>query len=467
MFVDIEFYTKAVYPGCSAKSFHMRRSMPIEFLCNACSRKLRVPDGTGGKTCCCPVCKTKLLIPQPQSILAADDALNVRIDVACPNCGKNLACDANLDGTRGCCPSCAYVFTIRFDRDPNEIVVEIQSFPFACPRCKQLFEGTPDKLGRRGKCTACSEVFIIEKHEPPKQEQPKKVEIRMTLRSNTPEQVSHATHTKAVLKSPSGASKPLARPQHASKANPTLARPTQSAATGHRDPFSELALHIPEADLAFKPVAYQPPALIAKPSYGKSYTRSRNGSSSGSVVKTVLIVVGCIAGFGVLATCAGVIGFGLYVQSAKQIAAGGYGALAPGMKTKFPIPQEATSGEAVGNPKTYSEFAIIQYRLDPNKPLTVEKYILGLGLSGAIQEGAAVSVTRAGLSGYHYDSKRSGGFPGHTGEILDTPNGMLLLLYITAEQAGKESRFRKSKTPEQIRNSDNPDAFFESMSKIE
>ena len=272
----------------------------------------------------------------------------------------------------------------------------------------------------------------------------------MTLGSNTPEQVSHATHTTAVPKSPSSASKPLARPKQASKANPTLARPTQSAATGQRDPFSELALHIPEADVSFKPVAYQPPAAISKPSYGKSYTRSRSSSSSGSVVKTVLIIVGCIAGFGVLATCAGVIGLGLYAQSAKQITAGGYGAQAPGMKGKFPIPKEATSGEAVGNPKTHSEFAIVQYRLDPNKPLTVEKYILGLGLGGAIQEGSAVSVTRAGLSGYHYNSKRLGGFPGHTGEVFDTPNGMLLLLYITAEQAGKESRIRKSKTPEQI-----------------
>ena len=289
----------------------------------------------------------------------------------------------------------------------------------------------------------------------------------MTLRSNTPEQVSLATHTTAVPKRPSGASKPLTTPKQAPKANPTLARPTQSAATGQRDPFSELAMHNPEADVAFKPVAYQPPAIHLKPAYGKSYTRSRNSSSSGSVVKKVLIVVGCIAGFGVLATCAGVIGFGLYVQSAKQITAGGYGALAPGMKAKFPIPKEATSGEAVGNPKTHSEFAIIQYRLDPNKPLTVEKYILGLGLGGAIQEGAAVSVTRAGLSGYHYDSKRSGGFPGHTGEIFDTPNGMLALLYITAEQAGKESRFRKSKTPEQIRTADNPDTFFESLAKIE
>lgn len=441
--------------------------MPIEFQCNACSRQLRVPDGTGGKTCCCPGCKTRLPIPQPQSILAADEALSVRIDVPCPNCGKNLECDATLDGTRGCCPSCAYVFTIRFDSDPNEVVVEIQSFPFACPKCKQLFEGTPDKLGRKGKCTACSEVFIIEKYEPPKQEQPKKVVIPMTRRSNTPEQVSHASHSKAAPKRPGGASKPMTTLKQAPKANPTLARPSQSAATGQRDPFSELALHIPEADVAFKPVSCQPPAVISKPSYGKSFTRSRNSSSTVSVVKTVLIVVGCIAGFGVLATCAGVIGFGLYVQSAKQIVAGGYRALAPGMKAKFPTPNEATSGEAVGNPKTHSEFAIIQYRLAPNQPLTVEKYILGLSLSGAIQEGAAVSVTRAGLSGYHYDSKRSGGFPGHAGEVFDTPNGMLALLYITAEQAGKESRFRKSKTPEQIRTADNPDAFFESLAKIE
>ena len=40
--------------------------MPIEFLCQSCSKKLRVPDDSGGKKTRCPDCGATMLVPQPR-----------------------------------------------------------------------------------------------------------------------------------------------------------------------------------------------------------------------------------------------------------------------------------------------------------------------------------------------------------------------------------------------------------------
>ena len=136
--------------------------MPIEFKCNRCSRTLRVPDGSYGRSCSCPGCMNQLVVP-----VISGEEKGGRIEVPCPKCKNILQCDAILDGTRGCCPSCAHVFTISLSNVSVDIAPQ-ETFPFACPKCKQLFEGTPDKEGKKGKCTGCGEVFVIECYVPPK-----------------------------------------------------------------------------------------------------------------------------------------------------------------------------------------------------------------------------------------------------------------------------------------------------------
>jgi len=39
--------------------------MPIEFICQSCSKKLRVPDDSGGKKSRCPDCGAIMQVPQP------------------------------------------------------------------------------------------------------------------------------------------------------------------------------------------------------------------------------------------------------------------------------------------------------------------------------------------------------------------------------------------------------------------
>lgn len=139
--------------------------MPIEFACDSCTKLLRVPDGTEGRSCECPSCGKLLDIPDPNAIevveVADENNSTKTIQVSCPKCRHALVCSAELLGSKGQCKSCSYIF--RITTDPVDAAQQVNSdLIFNCPRCNQLFDGSEEMRGRKGKCHVCGEVFPIE-----------------------------------------------------------------------------------------------------------------------------------------------------------------------------------------------------------------------------------------------------------------------------------------------------------------
>ncbi len=138
--------------------------MPIEFNCEACTRLLRVPDGTQGKQCQCPGCGVLLKIPAQTTAASLPPVGNlpeVAICIACPKCRHELICDPSLVGTKGQCRNCKHIFLIT--EDPEQAAMPVApGWIFNCPKCDQLFEGNEAMRGRRGKCHVCGEVFAIQ-----------------------------------------------------------------------------------------------------------------------------------------------------------------------------------------------------------------------------------------------------------------------------------------------------------------
>ncbi len=141
--------------------------MPIEFACESCTKLLRVPDGSGGRSCRCPSCGILLGIPDPNAIeiveVVGDTHMPDKLHIPCPKCRHQLVCAPDLVGTKGQCRNCKYIFTISTDPGNAEAAeTETPSLVFTCPKCNQLFEGKEEMQGRRGKCHTCGEVFTIE-----------------------------------------------------------------------------------------------------------------------------------------------------------------------------------------------------------------------------------------------------------------------------------------------------------------
>lgn len=141
--------------------------MPIEFTCDACSRLLRVPDGSGGQACQCPICHKVLLIPEAAGVSPAAShrsptSSSPKLKIACPSCGHKLSCAPALLGTTGQCRNCHSIFTIPRDGTPRPAPTDsVFAWVFNCPKCDQLFAGQPEMEGRKGKCHACGQVFAI------------------------------------------------------------------------------------------------------------------------------------------------------------------------------------------------------------------------------------------------------------------------------------------------------------------
>jgi hypothetical protein len=139
--------------------------MPIEFTCTNCSKKMRVPDGSEGKKCKCPGCQCTLNVPKLQI-----ETVEIKLEIPCPRCDFILVCSPELEGTRGLCPNCKFIFTIAPPGTSVDAVplADLHStFAFQCPHCKQLFEGKSGMEGRKGKCIHCKEVFEIKKYVEP------------------------------------------------------------------------------------------------------------------------------------------------------------------------------------------------------------------------------------------------------------------------------------------------------------
>ena len=389
--------------------------MPIEFKCNSCSRTLRVPDGSQGKPCNCPGCMERVIVPCSPS----SEEIGGRMDVPCPKCRNVLQCDANLDGTRGCCPSCAHVFTISLSNTSTDSASQ-ESFPFACPKCKQLFEGTPDKEGKKGKCTGCGEVFVIERYYPPK---PKPVTVK-------PKKATQVT-------------------------------PSKQASFGSS--IMDLSSLLPPATPNYSAPTYVPhqttPASTKK--------RKKPSSKSGSKVGLILSIIGGIGAIMLLVCCGG---FGVLMWSLNKprtISIANYSVDARGVMPSKTVLPANVSGQSIINPTTKSEFAIAIIKLNPGEIISPDLYMQGLKATGVRLQQEATPTTRAGLTGYRYQTHAIGTTPPFTSEVYGLGDSILMLMYSNGteiqEMRGAKSRMTAGRAMEW----DKPDSFFESLRKNE
>ena len=411
--------------------------MPIEFQCNRCSRLLRVPDGSHGKPCNCPGCKERLIIPSPVEIVPVveEEVYGIRIEVPCPKCKNILQCDATLDGTRGCCPSCAHVFTISLDSDSKIPVANSDSFPFACPKCKQLFEGTPYKEGKKGKCTGCREVFVIERYHPPtpvRVEPPKPLPIPKARPAKPPTPiVSQTQRSKPIAQQPAPASNPL----------------------------QDLSTLLPPPNYS-RPTYVRPAATPRRPAIRNS--RPSN-SKQGSRVGLILGIVGGVGALMLLICCGGGGLLFWFLTQKHSISAGGYATDAPGMVAKTNNLHANLDGQLIVNPMTRSEFFIALARPVGGSRLTPEMYVQNIQSSGALAL-APTPVSRAGLNGFHFQTQGNGTVPTAIGEVFGTGDTVLLLMYANGADLQKNGT-RSRMNQKEAQAWDKPDNFFESLRK--
>jgi hypothetical protein len=435
--------------------------MPIEFQCTACSRTLRVPDGTAGKFSRCPGCSERLQIPdfnEPSDVGAVQD----RQGVPCPKCRATLECDSSLDGTRGCCKSCAHVFTIRFQADVQDVLEDDSIFPFACPRCKQLFEGTPDKEGRKGKCTNCAEIFTIERYVPVKPVDilPKPVPNLKNLKPKPA--------TPAVLSSPTKAPKP----KTFQDLRPTLPKPQEARieqpASFQQDGFANLGDFLPPTQASHSVPSntwveqnVSTPSYMPPPSPAKQRPRKKQGS--GSTIKLVLSILGAVMGVCVLLCCGGGGAFYFYVTSTKTISAGGYSADAPGMPFEPTIRDATVSGKAISNPRTRSEFMIATVSSAVGRDASIENYVAYLKSTGMASDQDVSSSERAGLRGFRVKTRRTASMPPSITEIFEVNGKILMMVYVNGAVGAKLKGLRTTLTESDAEAIDVPEQFFQSL----
>ncbi len=436
--------------------------MPIEFHCTDCEKLLRVADESEGKACYCPNCSKLLTIPSqsPVEVVKSKGEAQSKsftqgeIEVPCPKCRYLLKCDAKLEGTRGCCASCAHVFTISTHAFVEEVDEEV--FAFACPQCGQLFEGKPEMEGRKGKCTGCASVFIIERHVP-------KANASQGLApiDNVPKPIP-AAKPQAIQPTPK-TSKPststVSSNLKENKSTPNYPKPT-TANTPELNPATpdplgglDFANMVPSVTTPTNVSPYSMTPTIAIHS-SKRHRKSDSG-------KVILKALGIVAGiFGVmLLLCCGGIGIFYFAMSGKQtLTLGGYSVSAPAtQRVNTPSPAN-TQAIQVANRFTKSHFAIL---LLQQPGLTPEIYMTGLGTEGRVI--SRQSVSRAGLNGIHFEFGGGGVMPKHTGEAFQSNNGVILLMYANgvdlATLEGKTLRMDRQQTLVM----DKPDEFFASL----
>jgi hypothetical protein len=418
--------------------------MAIDFPCSKCSKSLRVPDDSQGKSCVCPACNQVMLVPnpaaKPQHPVPVATAL---IDVQCPYCQRTLHCDEKLLGTRGHCAGCGSVFTIKLQNAQEHVVADVLTVPFACPDCKKLFEGSPESLGRKGKCDACNTVFVIEQFVPPK---PTPIVSIPTIPSA---QVAKPKPTK--IAKPAAPSEPSVRP-----AKP-LTRPQS-------DPFSDLRLeqllpppNIPDPRDQVHTSAYSAP--IAKPPKKK-----KPSSGGGGAVKWILGTLATVSVLSLL-VCGGLfVSAYVFMTGKRTISVDGYTAYASGLKVTNNQLQPGQQGDSVRNPITQSEFAILSVSAQGNWDGTPDTYVENIRRVGAIQEESP--ITRCGLHGIRIATSGAGGLPRYTAEILSiTSSKVLILMYINGQDHPVPMKKTNRKSRAEIDKYDNPEAFFASLSK--
>ena len=424
--------------------------MAIDFRCSKCSKSLRVPDDSQGKSCVCPACNQVMLVPSPvaQTTLPVPVATAL-VDVQCPYCQRTLNCDEKLLGRRGHCAGCGNVFTIKLPEAQKHIVADKLTIPFACPTCKKLFEGSPQSVGRKGKCNACNTVFVIEQFAPPK---PAPVVSKPTIPKAQVAKPQTQTQTqKPVQTTPS--SKPTARPAK---------RP---ASPPPSDPFSDLRLE----NLLPPPTISNPRDFVDTTSFSAPLAtpKKKKKSSSGGGNSAVKWILGTLATVSVLSVliCGGLfVGAYVFMTGKRAISVDGYVAYASGMKVNYETLQLGQHVDGVRNPATQSEFAIFSLGAEGNWEGTPETYVESIRRVGAIQEESPIS--RCGLNGIRFVTSGAEGVPRCTSEIFSiTRNKVLIVIYINGldHPAPMKTVIRKSRA--EIEQYDNPNAFFESLMK--
>jgi hypothetical protein len=163
-------------------------------------------------------------------------------------------------------------------------------------------------------------------------------------------------------------------------------------------------------------------------------------------------------------SCGGLLILGLIGKSVGFVRTStatyaGYSVDAPGIATGAKS-QQLTTGVTIFNRLTGSEFLIAEKK-SPQGKFTPELFLLGLGTIAQVKQQTAVS--RAGLTGIHYEVEGNKSVPAHIGEVFPTTDGVLILTYMSGPALAEHNgRPPKMDTASAI-SRDNPDAFFASL----
>jgi hypothetical protein len=181
--------------------------------------------------------------------------------------------------------------------------------------------------------------------------------------------------------------------------------------------------------------------------------------------------VGCFAVFGVISAI-GVLGVAAlfvigtnFVDQPIGIVQEEFQTTARGTK-KVEKLQGDTRVTGVESLWTGSGFLMTRKALPSGVRPDLDGYVANLRTAGDVT--SSRKIQKLGFNGIRYEYiGRSISSPSHTGEVFDTGNAVLILMYLPGSEAKRVQRKRSRFTSNQEREKDRPDDFFESFRRVD
>ncbi|XZE19984.1 hypothetical protein SH449x_005318 [Pirellulaceae bacterium SH449] len=199
-----------------------------------------------------------------------------------------------------------------------------------------------------------------------------------------------------------------------------------------------------------------------RPAKANGYRPPKRRGNSSNGLSGCFVLASIVGALGVLAALGLVVALIIFGGS-TELVLDGYKATANGSRR-----MEKNDGDrrtvAVENPFTKSGFLIVTRDFPPGTIVDLDGYLNNLRKFGKITEVA--SIRKLELEGIRYRFKSNlASSPPHIGEIYQTGNKALILMYIPGDEflaiQGRKSRY----SPQQQNQKDAPDDFFASFEK--
>ena len=181
--------------------------------------------------------------------------------------------------------------------------------------------------------------------------------------------------------------------------------------------------------------------------------------------------VGCFAVFGVLSAI-GILGIvvlfvlgTMFVDQPVAIVQEEFQTTARGTK-KVEKLQGDTRVTGVESFWTGSGFLMTRKTFPAGIRPDLDGYVDNLRIAGNVT--SSRKIQKLGLNGIRYEYEgRSISSPSHTGEVFDTGNAVLILMYLPGSEAKRVQMKRSRFTSSQEREKDRPDDFFDSFRRVD